>query len=107
MLNQRVGGTGFWSPLLFLLALTTEEARRRAEQLPEADHHRTPERVEQVGLIVERHAARAVAHVGLGVEQIVDLEPKRAAAQEGVLQREFGYVAQVGEEPQIERAERR
>ena len=75
----------------------------RQEQLPEGDRHRPPDRVEQVRLVAEGPSPNASRTFGLFVEQIVDIEPDRAADQPGMLRDQVEVLAEVGEQPQIER----
>jgi len=94
-------------PLPILLELLAEPARGREKQLAEADHDRPPEGIEQVGLKIGRHIAERVMDPGPAVEDVGDVDPERAAAQPGMLDRELGHFAEVGEQSQIEGADRR
>src|SRR5687768_3140270 len=64
-----------------LRPLPAEGARRRREQLADRDSDGAPERVEQVRLVADRDQAGGVPYLGLGVEQVPDLEPDLGAAQ--------------------------
>ena len=103
MRNQRVGCGLFCSRSRML----AEEARRRQEQFPEADHDRPAKRIEQVGLIIERHLAGRSRTLGLALKTLVDVEPERASAQPRMLERELRLLTEVREQPQIECADRR
>src|SRR6266581_3219252 len=93
--------------LLALLELPAEEARRRQEQLPEADHDRAAERIKQAGLIIERHIAERVVDLRPGVEDVIYFDAQRASAQPGMLQCELGLLAEIGEQAKVERADGR
>ena len=75
--------------------------------LRNADHDRSAERVEQVRLVVERHIAGRVADPRLAVEDVVHLEPDLRAAQPRMLDATSRHVAGIGEQPQVERRQRR
>jgi len=87
--------------------LPAEEARRRREQLANRDADGAAERVEQVGLVAEWHLAGGIAHPGLGVEQVAHFKPNLGAAQPRLPGDQVEALAQVREQPQVERRQRR
>ena len=114
IVNFRTGSPNPWSLarglltlLLLPLALLPEEARRWQEQLAEADHDRPSERIEQVGLIIERHPPVASCTLGRVLKMFVDLEPHLRAAQPRMLDHDFRNVAGIREQPEVERRQRR
>src|SRR5438270_1371661 len=92
--------------LPLLLSQLAKPARRRQEQLPEADHDRPAKRIEQVGLIVERYIAERIVDLRSAVEDVGGVDPERAAAQPGMLDRELRHLTEVRKQSEVERADR-
>ena len=90
---QRRQGQGLARLLLLPpLPLLLEEAAGD-EQFAEGDAERPADRLKQVGLVAERRRAARVAHLGPAVEDILDIEPDRGAAEEGVLRHQVEILA--------------
>ena len=93
-------------PLTHFLELPPEPARVGEEQLAEADHDRSTERVEQVRLVANRYIAVDVFHLRPAIEDVVDPELDLGSAEPLMFHRDLRNVARIGEQPEIERRER-
>src|SRR5205085_11370691 len=71
------------------------------------DAEHAPLRVEQVRLVTDRGVACRVAHLLLGVEDIVDREADLRAAQPRMLDDQVEPFAEIGEQVEVELRQRR